>query len=428
MNDIPKDQGSGNVPAPFTPPARLMMPAGPPSFTMPSAPPAPLMPPKSNGPTMPPGMMPTMPPKPNGPSMPLMPSAPPSPTTVGPPPPLIDWIAGRDLQGPPPLREWLVSEMIPMNNVTLLYGDGGTGKSLIALQLAVSTVLGRIWLNRMPGQGNALYLSAEDDRGELHRRLTTIAGTMNATTADLAALTIANMAGKDALLALVTKRGTLSSSAIFDELERKIAATKPRLIVLDTLADIYPGNENDRAQARQFIGMLRGLAIRHRCAMVLLAHPSLTGINSGTGASGSTGWSNSVRSRLYFERIKDGDHETDPDARRLKVMKTNYARTGHEIAVKWKDGVFIAEQDGGTGDTNARAERIFLTLLERSAAQGRYFSSNYAPNEFAKMPGSEGLTKQMLKSAMERLFAIDKIAVRDILENRRQRKIIAISG
>ena len=40
-----------------------------------------------------------------------------------------------------PLRQWLVADLIPMGNVTQLSGDGGLGKSLLALQLAVCAAL-----------------------------------------------------------------------------------------------------------------------------------------------------------------------------------------------------------------------------------------------------------------------------------------------
>ncbi|HEY9147871.1 MAG TPA: AAA family ATPase, partial [Gammaproteobacteria bacterium] len=57
------------------------------------------------------------------------------------------WLCAADLEGLPiPEREWLVQDLIPARNVTLLYGDGGTGKSLLALQLAVAVALGRPWL------------------------------------------------------------------------------------------------------------------------------------------------------------------------------------------------------------------------------------------------------------------------------------------
>jgi hypothetical protein len=39
------------------------------------------------------------------------------------------------------------------------------------------------------------------------------------------------------------------------------------------------------------------LAIAANGAVVLVTHPSLTGINSDSGLSGSTAWHNSVRAR-----------------------------------------------------------------------------------------------------------------------------------
>jgi AAA domain/RepB DNA-primase from phage plasmid len=50
-------------------------------------------------------------------------------------------INAASLEGKPvPEREWLVRDLIPAKNVTLLYGDGGTGKSLLALQLGAAVV------------------------------------------------------------------------------------------------------------------------------------------------------------------------------------------------------------------------------------------------------------------------------------------------
>jgi hypothetical protein len=73
-------------------------------------------------------------------------------------------------------RQWHVAEIIPARTVTLFGGDGGTGKSLAALQLAVGTVLGRAWFGVAIQQpGGALFLTAEDDLDEVHRRLADIA-------------------------------------------------------------------------------------------------------------------------------------------------------------------------------------------------------------------------------------------------------------
>ncbi len=44
---------------------------------------------------------------------------------------------------PIPERRWLVADLIPTHNVTTLSGDGGVGKSIVALQLMVACALER---------------------------------------------------------------------------------------------------------------------------------------------------------------------------------------------------------------------------------------------------------------------------------------------
>jgi RecA-family ATPase len=323
-----------------------------------------------------------------------------------------------DLSGRPvPPRQWLVRDLVPLRTVTLLGGDGGTGKSLLALQLAHAVAVGGTWLGRSVTSGGALFISAEDDEAELHRRMADVVRASNGILDDLDRLTLRSLAGEDALLAVLDRSGrVLSPSPLFHEIDRRIAAETPSLVVLDTLADLFPGNENDRAQARQFVGLLRGLAIRHDCAMLLLAHPSLSGLNSGTGTSGSTGWNNSVRSRLYLERVIQDGYEADPDARLLSTKKANYGRTGGEISVTWRDGVFVADAPETGLDrmaTTAKAERVFLKLLDLLAAQGRRVNAGggqtYAPTVFLSHPEAEGVNKRGFRSAMESLLAAGKI-------------------
>ena len=85
----------------------------------------------------------------------------------------------------------------------------------------------------------------------------------------------------------------LAATPIFAKLETETRSLRPKLIVIDPCADVFGGDEVNRAQVRKFVSMLRGLAIDFDCAVLLLSHPSLTGLNSGTGTSGSTAWNNS---------------------------------------------------------------------------------------------------------------------------------------
>jgi AAA domain-containing protein len=45
---------------------------------------------------------------------------------------------------PVPPRKWIVPDYIPDATVTMLAGDGGTGKSLLAMQLAVGRAVARV--------------------------------------------------------------------------------------------------------------------------------------------------------------------------------------------------------------------------------------------------------------------------------------------
>ena len=82
-----------------------------------------------------------------------------------------------------------------------------------------------------------------------------------------------------------------------------------RLVIVDTAADTFGGNENDRSQVRQFVSRALGsIAQKINGAVLLCAHPSRSGLSSGEGDGGSTGWSNAFRSRLYLRApaIEDG--------------------------------------------------------------------------------------------------------------------------
>jgi RecA-family ATPase len=112
-------------------------------------------------------------------------------------------------------------------------------------------------------------------------------------------------------------------------------------------------------------------------------------MNTGSGMSGSTGWSNSVRSRLFFEAAKASDNtELDPDVRTLTVKKANYARARVTITVRWQNGVYVPEAGIGSLDRMAKekqADDTFLALLGLFTEQGQNVSPHQGPSYAAKM-------------------------------------------
>jgi RecA-family ATPase len=354
--------------------------------------------------------------------------------------------AAPDDAPPPPLhyvdlaldlvpRQWLVLDRIPMLNVSLLSGEGAIGKSLLVTQLSAAVVLGKDWIGTLPEPGPVLYVSCEEDDDEIRRRMEAVAVHFGSSRAELIerGLRVVSLAGKDATLGWPDKHGIIRATPLLHRLRRDALLQRPKLIVLDAAADVFGGKEIDRAQTRQFITLQRGLAIEVAAAVVMIAHPSLTGISSDTGLSGSTAWHNSVRARMYF-KTAPGD---DTALRVLEVKKNNYGPVTEGILLRWKNGVYVPEPGKGTLQrlaAEAEINQLFIKLLRRFTEQGRNVSDNksptYAPSLFAKEPEAKEAkaTKQALEEAMARLFGANRLRVVTIGSASRMRSRIVEVG
>lgn len=259
-----------------------------------------------------------------------------------------------------PERRWLVPEVLVRKGVTLLGGDGGAGKSLLALQLQVAAALGRPWLGlATPPQGLVTFgFYCEDDEDELHRRLEAICRHYACTPADLAGRVLyASRVGEpNELMVFGTRNDIGARTQTFHQLEEIVRARRVELAIIDTVADTFLGNENIRPQVRAFVNAVRSLALINDGGVVMTAHPSRAGLSDGSGLSGSTGWNASVRARIYLARpghAEEGEGDADARAawptneRVLKTMKSNYGPTGAELRLMWADGVFVRTDQGG---------------------------------------------------------------------------------
>ena len=82
-----------------------------------------------------------------------------------------DFRFGRFLKSDPPKRKWVIEGVLPLGVAGLLASMGGAGKSFLMYQLGLCITTGRPFLGMEMGEpGSFLYLAAEDDEAELHRR------------------------------------------------------------------------------------------------------------------------------------------------------------------------------------------------------------------------------------------------------------------
>jgi hypothetical protein len=240
-----------------------------------------------------------------------------------------------DLTGEPKEREWIVKEWIPKGVVSILSGDGGMGKTLLAQQLLYAVgVDGGKWLGIDVPAIRGLGVFCEDEEDELHRRHNAIKADLGYATGNPFTHTwVWPRVGFDNLLVTFERDNKPTVSPFFAAIIKHVLEKQIGLLILDTAADLFGGNEIIRAQVNYFIKATCGGFIKtareagFSLTVLLLSHPSQAGRNSGSGESGSTAWNNAVRARLYLTRSEDGL----PKQRILTRKKSNYSASGDDV-------------------------------------------------------------------------------------------------
>jgi RecA-family ATPase len=322
-----------------------------------------------------------------------------------------------------PSRRWIVEVLIPAGNVTSVNGDGGLGKSLLAQQLLTSTSIGRPWLGLPTVQCPSLGVFCEDDLDELHIRQAAINEHYGCSFADLKDCHWIPRVGQANVMMAFANDGKGCATPFYRQVCEQVRRLSARLVVLDSLHDLFSGDENRRGAARQFVGALRSIVLPLDGAILLLAHPSLSGMNSGTGMAGSTAWHNAVRSRLYLTRPnrrrpdqpQEQEEEGDPNARVVRTMKANYGPSSGKIPLLWRNGVFVRQDDQQAPSFVDKIEidRLALDALRELVGRDSRVpldphAATAFPNAARQLPRCKHLSQAALVGALDRLIASGK--------------------
>jgi len=320
-----------------------------------------------------------------------------------------------DFKGDAPERQWLIPDWLPLNEISSMYGSGGSGKSLLSLQIALSVATGRTFMGlNVSTPLPTLCVYCEDSTDEIHRRLAAITA---APEFDFdnelkhAPLFLWPRVGEENDLAKESEKGNdVIPVGFYQHLDHALSEMPKghKFLILDTLSDIYLGSENDRGKVNKFIKTILGHLIKkHEATVLFLAHPSRAGQNTGDMLSGSTAWENSVRNRLVF-----GPHKKYPEVTILTRMKSNYAKRGEVIAVKWDQGRFRT-----LDETEAKAVEGHSELDAYAEALDILFRQNPEPRsatEIAKeLATSESVAHLFAGAKWDTL----KRKLKDILKN-----------
>lgn len=287
-----------------------------------------------------------------------------------------------------PAMEWLVEDMIPMAEVTLFTGDSGTGKSYLAQQLMMAVASGTPWLGMAVRKGSAYGLFCEDPEKIIHLRALAIVQRFGLEAADFSQMRVADRATEETELFGAALDGNPLNpnwTPLWRRFCTRMRKLRPTVCVIDTVADVFGGDENKRAQVRRFIRGLKHLAQELGTAFVVAAHPSIEGMRSGSGYSGSTAWRGTVRSHLYF-RLPDEDDrpERDKDQRLLTARKANYSGLAEDLRLHWDRGAFVRIDDDDAGTVASIRRRELCNHMIAMVADGEARGSLYSASPRAE--------------------------------------------
>ena len=247
--------------------------------------------------------------------------------------------ARTDWTADPGPRQWLVEGWLPAGRVALLSGQGGAGKSRLALQLALALVERRKnWLPDGPDlvdSGPAVIATWEDEPNEVARRLRGMVETQDRLEDLKDRLHVLDFAGKGAFWQPPADgsrhTSTLGELTLAGEWTRTYCEThKARLLLVDPLAAAYACNENDRGLVRAFMTSWDGWARATNCAVLVVSHPAKA---AESDYSGSTDWHASARAVWKLGTAETGAGKAP--APRLDCLKTSYGTPNRQY---WLSG------------------------------------------------------------------------------------------
>ncbi|MGN6374862.1 MAG: AAA family ATPase [Sphingomonas sp.] len=160
---------------------------------------------------------------------------------------------------------WLIKGLLPATGLALIYGHPGSGKSFLALDLALHVALGWEWNGKRTKQGLVIYVGAEGSFG-LRNRIVAFRNHHELTDCDTP-------------FSLVPTPVNLQSpDADIDRLRDLIRAemahfgVAPALIVVDTISKTFGDGKENTDDMVSYVANCQSLADEFRCCVVPVHH------------------------------------------------------------------------------------------------------------------------------------------------------------
>lgn len=223
------------------------------------------------------------------------------------------------LEAPEPA--WTVSGVL--GGLGLLWGEAGVGKSFVACSMAVSVAIGRPWLGHRVAEGPAVYVAGEGGALGVSRRLDAAMTALRCCDSDEGPVPLWIMTPGVDLVA-----GPAELLAAMDDVV-------PGLIIIDTLARCFGGDENSTQDMSRFVRSLDTVRDLYGCSVLVVHHANKTEKSGSGKVRGSSVLYGAVDVSLQLIAGARGEAQLVADKLRDRDVSAPVADLRFETATVW---------------------------------------------------------------------------------------------
>tara|TARA_R100000664_G_scaffold11765_1_gene19000 strand:- start:1676 stop:3655 length:1980 start_codon:yes stop_codon:yes gene_type:complete len=173
---------------------------------------------------------------------------------------------------------WIIRNVAEEDSIIGMFGSPKAGKSFVAIDMACCVATGKDWHEKTTKEGLVLYLCAEGHRNLAKRLLSW--SVLNKTSLDDSKFHYSDrgVSIQDPLDAELMRNEALVLQDLYKE--------PPKLVIIDTVARNFVGNENSTEDMNSFIYSVdRWLREEFRCGVLLVHHTGHNEKGRGRGSS-----------------------------------------------------------------------------------------------------------------------------------------------
>ena len=340
----------------------------------------------------------------------------------------------------PKPRTWLLRDnrhpdkagVLPLGKAGQLIAEGGAGKTMAIIQLALAVATGTDWLGTfsVASPGRVLLLLGEEDQEEVHRRIYAASRELQVSPPSDNTIMTFPLCGQSCSMLERDESGNASETDFLRWMrDDYLRATRDylglplRLIVLDPLSRFGgPDVEKDNAVGTRFIEVVESLSVESGATSLVNHHTNQVsrgpnGIISGASSRGVTSLHDGFRWQSAFAQLQGELKGTVS----MTFTKSNYSLCGDELLLRRLD-------NGGALVPLTEEERIRVAAVRSGEAvkqkKGEEKESIREQRERAELERKAQLELESQRAEEAKLAredaAVEKILMNDPPKNRRE--------